>query len=110
MICHECGKEISDGMSTCPNCGCPIDLQREDIQYGNESKTGLAIASMVLGILSLVLMCIAIGYVLAIIGIILGIISLVQHYGGKGMAIAGVTTSAVTLFLLVVGILGLMVY
>lgn len=23
--CSECGKEISDRASSCPNCGCPID-------------------------------------------------------------------------------------
>lgn len=22
--CHECGKEISDKASSCPNCGCPL--------------------------------------------------------------------------------------
>jgi type IV pilus assembly protein PilA len=58
-------------------------------------KTGMAIASMVLGIIGSALICIG-GFILAPIGLILGIISLVKankypnDYGGKGFAIAGV--------------------
>lgn len=55
-----------------------------------ESK-GLAIASMVLGILSL-LIC-YFGFFLGIIGLILASVSLGTHKGGKGMAIAGLVTS-----------------
>lgn len=56
-----------------------------------ESK-GLAIASMILGILSL-LIC-GIGWILGIVGFILSIVSLANHKGGKGMAIAGLVTSS----------------
>lgn len=60
----------------------------------NGSGSGFAIASMVLGILSLVgACCYGLGVILAIIGLILGIISLKQQRPGKGMAIAGVITS-----------------
>lgn len=61
-------------------------------------RQGLAIASMVLGILSIILCCIF-GGVLALPGLILGIISLVSKRDGSGMAIAGIITSIFGLLL-----------
>lgn len=68
-------------------------------------KSGLAIASMILGILGCVTAIFLIGIVFAPIGLILGIIAWVKAnrnphvYGGKGFAIAGVVTGAlITLF------------
>lgn len=29
IICKECGKEISDKASSCPNCGCPLELDSQ---------------------------------------------------------------------------------
>lgn len=34
--CPECGKEISDKASSCPNCGCPIEIQKTEVS-GNIS-------------------------------------------------------------------------
>ncbi len=60
----------------------------------NQNGSGFAIASMVLGILSLVIgCCYGIGIIPAIIGVILGAISLNQQRPGRGMAIAGLVTS-----------------
>ena len=56
-------------------------------------RKGFAIASLVLGILSLVLCCLF-GGVLGIVGLILGIVSLVKKESKMGMAIAGIITSA----------------
>ena len=68
-------------------------------------KSGMAIASMVLGILGFVTSIILIGIPLALTGLILGIVALVRAnkkpntYGGKGFAIAGIATGALaTLF------------
>lgn len=69
-------------------------------------KSGLAVASMVLGILSMVLMIVLVGYLLAPIGLILGIFALVKagkkpnQYGGKGFAIAGIATSSIIILFL----------
>lgn len=60
------------------------------MEQKQESK-GLAIASMVLGILSL-LIC-WVGWILGVIGLILASVSLGTHKGGKGMAITGLVTS-----------------
>lgn len=61
--------------------------------YQPPERKGFAIASLVLGILSLVLCCLG-GGVLGIIGLILGIVSLVKKESKMGMAIAGVITSS----------------
>lgn len=75
-------------------------------------KSGLGIASMVLGILGLVTSLFLVGFLLAPIGFILGIVALVkarskpQVHGGKGFAIAGLATSLCVLpvFLMVMAI------
>ena len=65
----------------------------------NASK-GLSVASLILGILSM--LCCCIGFPFAIIGIILAIVSLVKHKGGKGLAIAGLITSGITMIISVI--------
>lgn len=57
-----------------------------------ENKIGLAVASLVLGILSMTLCCMG-GWLPGLIGLIMAIVSLVKGRGGKGMAIAGLVTS-----------------
>ena len=70
-----------------------VDAQR--------NRKGLAIASMVLGIVSLVLFCIwCICIPCAILAIVFGILSLKSN--GKGMAIAGISTGAVGFILMVI--------
>lgn len=65
----------------------------------NKGGAGLAIASMVLGIVALVLSC-CLWYVsvpCAVVGVILGAVSLQGNYSGRGMAIAGLVCSIVSL-------------
>ncbi len=64
-----------------------------------ELRKGMAVASLILGILSiLTLSCLGIG---ALTGLVLGIVALVRAskepavYGGKGMAIGGIVTSGI---------------
>lgn len=69
-------------------------------------KSGLAIASMVLGILGFLTAFILIGLVFAPIGLVLGIVAFVKikkkpHlYGGQGFAIAGVILSSLVVLIL----------
>ena len=64
------------------------------------NKKGLCIASLVLGIVSLVFCC---AYIIsipcAILALIFGIIGLKSE--GKGMAIAGIITSAITMVIMI---------
>ena len=72
-------------------------------QYGQyvqpvQEKKGLSLASMILGIVSLLAWCLPIlGFPVCITGLILGIIGIKK--GGKGMAIAGIIMCAITLLL-----------
>ena len=64
----------------------------------SQEKKGLSIASMVLGICGFLAWCIPLfGYPVCIVGLILGIVGMKK--GGKGMAIAGIVMSAITLVL-----------
>ena len=68
-----------------------------------KQSKGLAIASMVLGIVSLVLFCFAyISIPAGIVGVILGGVSLATKKAGKGMAIAGVVCSIIGIALYVI--------
>src|SRR5262245_23686265 len=77
-----------------------------NIQPQQQARKGLAIASLVLGIISIpTLGLLGVG---AITAIVLGVIALGRikkesaTYGGKGMAIAGIITSVVSLLLIAV--------
>ena len=72
-----------------PNYGQPIP----PYGYHEPERKGFAIASLVLGILSLVLCCVYGGF-LGILGLIFGIVSLAKKESKMGMAIAGIITSA----------------
>ena len=73
---------------------------------GNQETKGFSIASMVLGIVSLVLCCfIYISLPCAILAVIFGIVGMKK--GGKGMGIAGLVLGIVTLAILALGALGI---
>ncbi len=95
--------ELQQHTSWTPNQPYNQSYGQSNYQYNQPQnlKSGLAIASMVLGILGFVTSIFLIGILLAPIGLILGIVALVKvnkkpHvYGGKGFAIAGVALSAI---------------
>ena len=78
-------------------------------QMGQEAyqpaSKGFGIASLVLGILSLVLYCTCFNLLLAILAIIFGILQLVQTGSPKGMAIAGIVTSCLSILLYVISLI-----
>lgn len=87
-------------------------VQYEPENNGEKKSKGLAIASMVIGIVMFVLGCCVFIYVamftsnfamlvpavISLLGTILGIMSLVNKLGGKGMAIAGIVLNVLTFF------------
>ncbi len=102
MHCPKCGKENPDDAQICQSCSAlltqaPVTAERPIVK-----TSGLAIAALVLGILS-VFTC----GITAIPAVILGIISIVQieksggRLTGRGFAIVGTTVAAVVLFLIV---------
>ena len=62
----------------------------------NGSK-GLSVAALIFGILGI--LCCCVGFPFAIIGLILAIIALAKHKAGKGLAVAGLITSLITLII-----------
>lgn len=80
----------------------PQSASGHQMAAGQAKNDGMAIASMVLGIVSLVIPCV--GAITSLIGLVLGIVSLgrVQPRGerlGRGMAIAGIVCSSIALVL-----------
>ncbi|MCL2860406.1 MAG: DUF4190 domain-containing protein [Oscillospiraceae bacterium] len=82
------------------------DVKQEEVkEIKKEEKTGLSIASMVLGIVSIVLICfIWISIPCAILAVIFGFIG--RKKGGKGMATAGLVLGIITLVFCILGIIG----
>lgn len=82
--------------------------QQTDYQYQNQpvqpkKSIGLAVTSMVLGIVSLAFFCIPyLALPVGIVGLILGIVSIKGHKDGKGMAIAGIIMSSVGIVIAVI--------
>jgi len=87
-------------------------VQYEPENTGEKKSKGLAIASMVIGIVMFVLGCCLFSFiavftsnyamlvpaVISLLGVILGIMSLVNKLGGKGMAIAGIVLNVLSFF------------
>lgn len=111
-FCTGCGKAIHESAPVCPQCGAP--QKPVAVQPAQVERTGplwMAITSLVLGVwcaLSIFedievddagLEALAYGVQAAVsaIGLALGIVSLNVSKRGKGMAIAGIVTSAVGL-------------
>ncbi len=80
-------------------------MDYENMKSDNEENgtSGLAIASMVLGIVSIFTFCfVVISIICAVVGFVLGCVALGSNKKGKGMAIAGIVTSLVSVILLIV--------
>ena len=99
MYCAQCGKENPDNALSCSSCGRP--LARPGAPAGPPKTSGMAIASLVLGILGF--LC----GLPAIPGLILGIMALRRinrsagRLGGNGLAIGGIVTSGIALVIAV---------
>ena len=122
MNCPKCGKENPDDAQLCQFCNCTFTEASVTSETINVRVSGLGIASLVFGILSIfALPVIAIAthratqymafgimasFLLATAAIILGIISLVQintsagRIVGMGFAVSGITVAGVLLFLM----------
>ena len=131
MFCKNCGSQLPDGVAFCTACGTPVPVapqapvmpqppmapQAPVNPYAQPivPGKGLGVASMVLGIVSLVLFCIwYLAIPCAIIGAALGGVaqSKAKAAGVKnGMAVAGITCSCIALgvaiLFLLLGIIGL---
>lgn len=74
-----------------------VEMKSNDSGY-----IGFSIASMICGIFSIICCCSVFGLVAGIVALILGIVTLKSGYAGKGMAIAGIITGGIGMFLWIV--------
>ena len=100
MYCPKCGTENPDDVQLCRSCSWVLTSISTTAQNPNARTSGLAITSLVLGILSIFTL-----FLTAIPAIILGIISIFKieksagQLKGKGLAIAGIAIPAISIFL-----------
>lgn len=109
MKCPNCGTTNPDGASFCSVCNTSFDtlppgpLQPDQTVPAQPQTSGLAIASLVLGIISLILCFL--GIFPAIIGLILGCVAIgiinsqPNQMKGKELAISGIIISIIGIFL-----------
>jgi len=114
MYCPKCGSAMSDPNQDCQSCGhqlhAPATTPMPDFQvYQQPAKTsGMAIAALVLGLISLVP---CLGFLTFIPAIVLSIVALVKISGsngqlkGQGMAIAGLVVALLATIIIPVSIL-----
>jgi len=106
MRCPKCGKENPDGAQSCNFCNCAFTEASVTSKTINVRVSSLAIASLVLGILS-VFTC----GIMAIPALVLGIISiiLIEKSGGRltglGFAVIGIVVSVVAFLTVILPVL-----
>jgi type IV pilus assembly protein PilA len=98
MICPQCRAANAPGARACVSCGAGLSWSPRPQR---EPRKGLAVAALVLGILSIpTLGCFVVG---AAAAIIMGIVALTRanrspdEYGGKGQAIGGIVCGGFSL-------------
>jgi hypothetical protein len=119
ILCPYCQAQNADGATYCVRCGQAVGTAParggavatggRPAPMGEGDRKGLAITSLVFGILSIpTLGCLGVG---AIVAIVCGIIALNKTksepgvYGGRGMAIGGIVTGALSFVMLpIVGV------
>lgn len=121
MYCKQCGYELESGDKFCRGCGAAVKADSEktsqdseEINKGSEGLykdaeriykgsdmiqteegSAMAVASMVCGIVGLLLVCIVIGIIPAIVAIVLAANVLRNNKPGKNMAVAGLVTGII---------------
>lgn len=101
--CSKCGKLMEDGATFCSGCGSPLQHQNINTtsNVDKSSNIGLAIISLVFGIVGLL------AWIIPIIGLPVGVVALVLGILGikksnKGMSIAGIVLGVICLVLTII--------
>ncbi|ADU26040.1 DUF4190 domain-containing protein [Ethanoligenens harbinense] len=96
--CAKCGAACADSDTYCGVCGAPLPA------WGRPAPTGdgFAVASMVLGIIGICTFWFGLGVITSILAVIFSLIVLCtarRRAVGHGMAIAGLVTGGLALFI-----------
>jgi hypothetical protein len=95
--CPRCHSVSPINSNNCRSCGMPFTMEGTTLEAAGTSN-GFCVASLVLGIVGLPLMCFVVPSVLAVIFGIVGLNRVNQSGAestGKGMAIAGIVTGGI---------------
>jgi len=110
MYCPKCGTENPEEAQVCGSCSSALPIIHQEVRDTDAQTSGLAIASLILGILSFCTF-----FTTGIVAIVLGIISLVKinksggRLKGTGFAIAGIAVPAVSAVFILPLMLGIMI-
>ncbi len=109
MFCPNCGTPADENQTQCSKCGVPLTPQNQQTDQPTQKQStglGLAITSMILGIVALVLFCLVyVAIPCAVVGVALGGVAMSKAKKANakcGMAIAGITCSCVALGILII--------
>lgn len=106
VFCRGCGKEIHESAPACPHCGAPQGAVNRSVQQAPATSIWMAITSLVLGLVCVIAFFddsqwdkdTLLGFcIFAVGGLVLGVGSLSSQSAGKGMAIAGLLMSTISL-------------
>lgn len=109
--CHECGKEISDQATACPNCGRPIINNYQPVNYNVNAQTQAPNSSAAapaqkkespLGIVGMLISLLFCFPLFPIVGLILCAIALKDNKHKSVCGIIGIVISIITLVISVV--------
>lgn len=109
-FCGNCGTHLEGDPHFCPNCGAPTAPNAQSAPRPSAAPTvktcGYAVAGFVLGLCALLFGWICCLNILGVLGFAFSVIALCRiadsHEGGKGLAIAGLVLSILSLLFLVV--------
>ena len=112
-FCTNCGTRLEENVKFCTSCGKPVEEGGQAQSYNSQvvvnngtsqPTNGIAIAGFVVSLVSLGCcgLCSIVGLILSIIGLVKA-----KDYNGnsKGLAIAGIIISAISILLLIVYII-----
>ena len=105
MYCEKCKKDVEDGAKFCPRCGEKAVKKTEEVKETKavkkevkEESSGLGIAGMVIGIISLLLSWLLVFILLPVIGLILSCCA----KGKKGFKIAGIILNGLAILVTII--------
>ena len=81
IFCPDCGKEVSDSASNCPNCAYPLSRLKSEVIYPAQENNRLIVAGYIIAVLSLFILPI----LLMITGIVIGIVNMTKNEVGHGV-------------------------
>ena len=113
-ICVKCGAELEDAALFCDECGEKQFIQNEldqtrannqfsinqEVHTNSKKQSGFGIASLVLGIVSVISLGILI--IPQILGIIFGIIGVCDKSKKRSLALAGLILSGLAMLLIII--------